>query len=96
MLPAELVTGPLPPVLAFVVVLLGLGLRWMKQRGANRNDEWSRMKDLLDELRSQRDRDAQQLEQRDALIEQQAAHITQLRRDLREALRNIHHEQETP
>jgi uncharacterized protein HemX len=95
-MPPEIVAGPLPPVLAFVVVLAGLGLRWMKQRGADRNDEWTRMRQLLDELRQQRDRDAQQLEQRDALIEQQAAHITQLRRDLREALRNLDHEPETP
>lgn len=96
MLPAEIVAGPLPPVLAFVVVMIALGLRWQKQRGADRNDEWSRMRDLLDELRGQRDALHQQLRQRDDLIEQQAAHITQLRRDLREALRNVDHQQETP
>lgn len=94
MLPADLTVGVLPPALAFVVVMAGLALRFYKQRGDSKQDEWSRMADLLNELRSQRDAKDRQIEQKDALIEQQAEHITGLRRDLREALSNIRHEEE--
>lgn len=96
MLPVDLLPllDEVPIALAFVIVLGGLGLRWMKQRGEGRKDEWSRMRELLDELREQRDRDKQQIDQRDDLIEQQASHITELRRDLREALRRLAHDPE--
>lgn len=95
MLPAEVSLGVLPPALAFVVVMAGLALRYLKQRGATKQDEWSRMADLLDELRKQRDAKDHQIEQKDALIEQQASYITDLRRDLREALKNIRHEEQS-
>lgn len=92
--------GAFPPMLAFVVVMTGLlgrmSLRWMQQRGEARRDEWTRMRELLGELLAQRAQQDRQIRVRDALIEEQAALITELRRDLRDALCRIEPRQETP
>ena len=82
--------GFLPPVLALVFALGGLALRWMKQRDTQKKSEWDRMRDLLNELKDQRDHERTL---NDALVEDNA----RLRRDLRQALRDVeHHREELP
>jgi len=87
-------------VLAFVVVMTAvvgrMWLRWMQQRGESRRDEWTRLRELLAELLAQRGQQDRQIRLRDALIEEQAQLIAELRRDLREALCPTEHRQETP
>jgi hypothetical protein len=52
-----------PPGLGALAVLAHLGIKWAKRGDSVRTDEWSRMKDLLDDLRAELDRAAANLEQ---------------------------------
>lgn len=92
--------GAFSPVMAFVVVMTGMlgrmSLRWMQQRSESKHDEWTRMRELLGELLAQRAQQDRQVKLRDALIEEQAQLIAELRRNLRDALCQTEDRQETP
>lgn len=104
-LPPELTAiDAVPPAVVAVLLVGGWWLRWRKQTASERDradtSTWRRMQEANELIVRQRDDALAQVERRDERIRQLAEHITeleernqQLRGDLREALKQIHHQE---
>jgi hypothetical protein len=57
-----------PPGLGAAAVLVHLAVKWLKRNDAARTDEWSRMKDLLDEMRRELEQVRSRLEKAERII----------------------------
>ena len=113
-LPGELsALDAVPPAIVAALLAGYFVIRWNRQRTdarkvqAETRDQadkstWQRMTELNERLVRQRDDAVEQIDRRDELIRQQAAHIgdleqrnDELQRDLREALRHVDHREDS-